>query len=285
VDLTADGSCGGQRVRRCASGLLLVALVLVLTGCGGTSKSTTRDTLPTSTPTTRMAPPTSTPTSTSTSTTSALPSGSDYAAARQQWIGDGLVESGYLQDTALSLAVMDLEQGETTDTGNRSQYASVIAAIEDFERLPITSVTPAENVEANSDFVLVNKFFGLAQTASVASCGVDGSASTKSAAIAWYTEPDNTTSGDTPGPLMTAASDLETAEAEDPSETACYPAAVDDLNGLEAATPADIAASGAPGGNHANDSFGAEIGYLNDFFSMADLPTSASPLTEPCPTC
>jgi hypothetical protein len=177
---------------------------------------------------------------------------------------------------------MDLKQGATTDMGNRSQYPSVIAAIEDFERLPITSVTPAQDAEANSDIALVNRFFGLPQ---LGACGSDGSASTKDAALVWFTEPDNTTSGVTLEPLKTAVSDLETAETEDPSGTVCYPAAVDDIDGLEAATQADIAASGAPGGNHANTSFGAEIGYLNDFFAMADPTANTSPLTEPCPSC
>ncbi len=190
--------------------------------------------------------------------------------------------SSNLQNSALSLAVIDLEQGERTDTGNRSHYPSVTAAVEAFERLPITSVTPAQDAEANADIALVNQFFGLSQTRS---CGPDQSASTKNAAVAWFSEPDNTTSGVTSGLLQTAASDLESAETEDPSATACYPAAVDDLAGLEVATQADIAASGAPGGNHANNSYGAEIGYLNDFFAMADSSATTEPLTEPCPSC
>jgi len=177
---------------------------------------------------------------------------------------------------------MDLEQGETTDSGNRSQYPAVVAAIEDFERLPITNVTPAQDAEGNSDIALVNGFFGLSQ---MVSCGLDDSASTKDAALAWFTEPDNTTSGVAPGPLKTAVADLETAETEDPSETACYPAAIDDLDGLETATAAAIAASGAPGGNHANTTFGAEIGYLNDFFATADPSANSNPLTEPCSGC
>ncbi len=224
-------------------------------------------------------------TTTSTTTTSGAPSGPNYESARQQWIGDGLVASSYLQNSALSLAVIDLERGEAADTGNRSQYASVIAAIEDFERLPITSVTPALNAEGGSDIELVNTFFGLPHTTTLDGCGAEQSASTKDAAVAWFTEPDNTTSGVTLGPLTTTVSDLETAEAEDPSGTACYPAAVDDLIGLEAATAADIASSGGPDGSHADNEFGAEIGYLNDFFGMADPSTNVSPLTEPCSTC
>jgi hypothetical protein len=181
---------------------------------------------------------------------------------------------------------MDLQQGETTDTGNRSQYPSVVAAIENFERLPITDVTPAQDAEGNSDIALVNRFFDLSQ---MVSCGFDDSASTKDAAIAWFTEPDNTTSGITLGPVKTAVSDLEAAETNDPSMTACYPAAVADLDDLETATAAAIAASGAPGGNHANTTFGAEIGYLNDFFATADPSANPSatstPLTEPCSSC
>jgi hypothetical protein len=85
--------------------------------------------------------------------------------------------------------------------------------------------------------------------------------------------------------LPTAVSDLEAAETADSAGTTCYPAAIDDLRGLEGATQADIAASGAAGGNHADTTYGAEIGYLNEFFARADPSASTSPLTEPCASC
>jgi hypothetical protein len=190
-----------------------------------------------------------------------------------------------LQNTALSLAVIDLESGEESDTGNRSEYPAVIAAIEDIERLPITSVTPAESAEFKSDGSLVDGFFSVGQSGP--SCGPDASTATKMAAALWFTEPQNATSGVAVDPLKTAVEDLQSAETEDPSGTACYPAAIDDLVSLESATPADIAASAAPGGNHANTSFGAEIGYLNQFF-LNFGPSGEGPqpsLSEPCPSC
>jgi hypothetical protein len=113
----------------------------------------------------------------------------------------------------------------------------------------------------------------------------DTSTATKMAATSWLAEPQNATSGVAVDPLKTAVEDLQLAETENPANTPCYPAAIDDLVALESASPADIAASAAPGRNHANTSFGAEIAYLNQFF-LTFIPSGPSqPLSEPCPTC
>jgi hypothetical protein len=183
------------------------------------------------------------------------------------------------------MAVIDLDSGAESDPGNRSRYPAVIAAIEDMERLPITSVTPAQSAEFQSDESLVDDFFRLGH--SPPSCGPDTSTATAPAAAAWFTEPHDTTSGVAVSPLKTAVADLQRAVTEDPSGSGCYPAAIDDLVDLESATRADIAASEAPGDNHADTSFGDEIGYLNQFFSTfapSDFLLS-QPLTDPCPSC
>jgi hypothetical protein len=271
------GENGGMG-KRLAWGLGAFVMAVATVGCSPV-RPAARTANPTSTT------PTTATTLASASTTLADPSGPGYEAARQQWIGEGLVGGSALQNTALALAVVDLEQGEKTDSGNRSDYPASIAAIEDMERLPITSVTAAQSAEFNADVATVNGLFDL--RGSIASCVPQHDSGTAASATAWFTEPDNTTSGVAVAPLVTAARDLRNAEAADPSDRACYPAAIDDLEGLASASPADIAASAAPGGNHADRVAGYEIGFLNDFFGNFASPnaTTTGPLTEPCPTC
>jgi len=184
-----------------------------------------------------------------------------------------------MENAPLSLAVIDLESGGKTDMGNKSEYPAVIASIESIERLPDANVTPAQSAEFQSDQSFIDSFFNLQ---SPPSCSPSTSTATREAAAAWFTEPDNTISGVVVAPLRTAVGDLQLADTEDPSDTGCYPAAIDDLTALESATQDDIAASAAPEGNYANTPFGDEIGYLNRFFGGSP---SGEPLTEPCPTC
>ncbi len=253
-------------------GATVAAMGLLMVGCGSGLRSSSSS----STTTTRVP--------SSASTTFATPSGPGYAAARQQWIGAGLVMSSAAQNTALALAVLDLEHGETADTGNRSQYPAVIAAIEDIERLPITGVSAAQSAQFTADEATVTAFFDVP---SLVSCMPVEDTDTDQAATEWLSEPDNTSSGVVIGPLVAAANDLQEAERADPSATGCYPAAIDDLQGLESASPADIAGSAASGDNHADTPSGAEIAYLNVFFTSNESASSqtAEPLTEPCPSC
>lgn len=240
-----------------------VALLVTLAGCGSSSKPA-RSVSTGAASATTVKPPTS-------------PEGPGYEGARQQWIGAGLVISSASQNTAFSLAVDDLESGRSTDTGNRSAYPSIISSIEDIERLPITSVTPAQDAEFDSDAKVVNAFFDLTPKAVVASCGPDNAPATAEAAAAWFSEPGTTSSGVVVQPLETAVRDLETQEAEDSTGTSCYPAAIDDLENLESASSAEIAASAGEGtGNDAASSpIGAEIDYLNEFFGRTGAAGSS----------
>jgi hypothetical protein len=286
VALPSAASIRRRAVKRRRVRLVSLSTVLIAAGVtvaavtlGSDHRSSIR--VVTTTPTT---PSTITESNSTTETTSPTPSGPGYTAARQQIIGEGLVGGGYLENVPWGLAVFDLKSGEYTDTGNKSEYPTVITALQNLETLPDTDATPAQQAEARSDVSVLNGFFGLEQAAS---CGPDTSALTNEAATSWFTEPDNTTSGVVVSALKAAVTDLQGAETENPAGTACYPAAIDDLIGLESATQGDIAASAAPGDNHAVTMFGDEIAYLNEFFLNFAPPGywSSQPLTEPCPSC
>jgi hypothetical protein len=139
-----------------------------------------------------------------------------------------------------------------------------MAAIQDFERLPITSVTPAQGAEETADINKVNAFFDLPTTGLVPPCGI---ASAPGAAAAWTSEPPNTTEGILVGPLQRAVSVL----AKDASTDPCIPAAIADLENLESATAADVAASAGETTGGKSNLFGADIAYLNDFFQSQVL--------------
>jgi hypothetical protein len=277
-----------------ATGLPAVFLIGALAGCGASSgKATAGTTTPTTlTPTTGVASRSSSPPPRSgtsvaassrttfpspatttrtaaraTAPTSAAPSRPDYSAARAQWIGDGLVGSSALQNTALEIAVLDLKNGQSADPGNKSGYAAAIAAIENFENLPLTSVTPAEDAEGQADFKVVNTFFDLPVSTYVPSCSDDPGSP---AATAWSDEPANTTSGLLLVPLERAAANLE----QGVSTNSCFPAAIADLQSLESATRGDILASSAETSGRGFNLYGAEIAYLSDLFGTDVLTAS-----------
>jgi hypothetical protein len=266
------------RARRVAAVMSAVSLTVALAGCSGSSKDAAPKDTTTVPPTTVSAPSTATTllsttttvgrVASTTTTRSAAPSGPGYTAAKAQWLGAGLVLSGAAQNTALAIAVLDLENGESTDSGSKSGYAAAIAAIEDFEKLPITSVTPSEDAEGNADFQVVNTFFDLPGATDVPSCTNDPGSP---AAAAWSSEPANTTSGILLGPLERAVSNLEPRI----NTNSCFPAAIADLQSLESATRADIVASSAETTGRGSNLYGAEITYLNVLFGT-DVLTASS---------
>lgn len=201
-----------------------------------------------------------------------------YQAARRQWLAEGLVVGGALQAAPLVLAVADLQQETTAHPAAASADDRAIAAIEDFEGIPLTDATPAQSAEANADAAAVDAFFGLAGSAPGGSCGPTPTAAGEAAATQWDSEPTSAAGGVVPGPLEQAAGILQQAVDADPSTTGCYPAAVDDLDRLAAAPASDIAASqqaatSAPGTPAALDD--AAIGYLNEFFSVVGNSSAA----------
>jgi hypothetical protein len=180
-----------------------------------------------------------------------------------------------LQNTPLELAVSDLQRGESTHTGDTSDYATVIAAIEDFETLPDSDFTPADAAEARKDGAVILPFFGISESGpspSYGDCNVpwpNDIAATK----AWATEPPNTSSGVIVGPLQAAVTHLQQGLTTDACDEPAYPAAIADLQNLESASSADIAASSGlvPSGAYLiHTLIGDEIAYLDEFFQGVD---------------
>lgn len=198
---------------------------------------------------------------------SASPADPGYRAARAQWIAEGLVVSGAAQNPPLDLAVTDLQHGEVTDAAGTSEYPVAIAAIRDFESIPLTSTTRAERRRADADLAKIGRFFHISLPSP---CGIASGSAARAAAAQWNTEPHDSTSGIAAAPLRHALADLTRELHARPAATSCYPAAIADLMHLESATKADIAASAAEFTGRGTTEYGADIAYLNSFFNALD---------------
>jgi hypothetical protein len=123
-----------------------------------------------------------------------------YAAAKTQWVGDALVASGAGQNTALDLAAADLRRGEALAAGDRSAYRAAIAAIANFEQVPLVSVTAAQLVRAKRDVHAVDRFFGLPHNPWNVDC-IPAGVAARRAAREWAMEPAGTNNGVKVAPL------------------------------------------------------------------------------------
>jgi hypothetical protein len=84
-----------------------------------------------------------------------------YLAARQEWLDEGQVWSSAGQGGPLELAVTDLEHGEVTDSGNKSEYPAITAALTNLVKLPDAMDTPAQDAEARAAVAQIDQFFHL----------------------------------------------------------------------------------------------------------------------------
>jgi hypothetical protein len=82
-------------------------------------------------------------------------------AARHEWLDEGQVFSSALQSGPLEKAVTDLEHGEVTDSGNKSEYPAIIAAMENLAKLPDAMYTRAQEVQGRAYVARIDKFFHL----------------------------------------------------------------------------------------------------------------------------
>jgi hypothetical protein len=101
-----------------------------------------------------------------TTTTSTSPSAAPhvvgrpgYIAARKEWLAEGNVIGSAGQSVPIDKALTDLERGEITDSGNKSGYPAIIAALKNFASIPDAMVTAAQQVEGRVDTVEIDKFF------------------------------------------------------------------------------------------------------------------------------
>jgi hypothetical protein len=190
--------------------------------------------------------------------------GPGYTAARAQWLGEGLVGGGAAQSIPYQQAIADLQSGESTDPGNRAGYAEAIAVLRDLMTLPDANVSPAQDAEANQWTAQLDAFFGTPAAARNSSCFENVTTQSKAAATMWSQEPAGTSRGIVLGPLQSAVADLLKA----PAGTPCYAAAIDDLQKLQTATPAQIAATSTSSAPQSLDTMLVlgRITYLNVFF-------------------
>ena len=166
----------------------------------------------------------------------------DYEAAKIQWEGEWQVVSGALQNVPLVLAALDLEHGIASGAADPTRWSQAVRAIRDFERLPITSVTPAQNRQGTKDWNVVNQFFGFVPTTKTFYGSPTGRAA-HAAAVAWGKQPSDTSHGVSIFELRVAAADLAAAVAARPKLAPLYLPAIADLQLLESASRAQVAAS------------------------------------------
>ena len=241
-------------------------IVLAVSGCThsnhASAPSTTQPPVVASVTT---GPPTTGRSNTSPATTApAGPSGLGYDAAKAQWLGEALVGGGALENIPYQQAIAELQVGETSDPGNRAGYADAIAVLKDLETLPDANVSPAQVGEYDRWTAELDNFFDTPASTRSQSCVENVTAQSRAAALMWSQEPAGTSSGVDLSPLQEALGDLKEAAAGTP----CYAAAITDLQGLETATAAEVAATAvftAPQ-SEATMLIGGRIDYLNLFF-------------------
>jgi hypothetical protein len=84
---------------------------------------------------------------------------SNYIAAKKEWLAEGKVIGSASQSVPIEKALADLERGEMTDSGNKSAYAAIIAALKNFAIMPDAMVTPAQRAQGRADTVKIDRFF------------------------------------------------------------------------------------------------------------------------------
>jgi hypothetical protein len=179
-------------------------------------------------------------------------------------VGSSLWGGSALQNIAIPVAIADLNS-ETSHVSSPT-WQKVIAALMDYGRLPDTGFTAALNARASADSAVVNAFFHA--TPDAMGCFTLIGPEALKAMRAWDTEPTNTTHGVRVAPLRRARTDLKHGLSSDKADTACCPAAIADLQGLDSATPSQIAASSTDTHQVSiiGNLDGYRIAYLNAFF-------------------
>jgi hypothetical protein len=191
----------------------------------------------------------------------------EFEAAKVQWEAEYGVMSGALQGAPLLIAILDLQLGLSTHSSGTSHYKSVISAIRSFERIPLTSVTPAQRRQAAKDVAFVNSFFGIGHAQLVVLARVPSGPGYIAAKKGWEREPPGIEDGVDVPHLMDAVAALERASSKHPVQALLNAAAISDLRDLESATATDIASIR----RNPDSRIGAEVAFLNSFFSHASI--------------
>jgi hypothetical protein len=191
-----------------------------------------------------------------------------FTQARNLWLGEAQMVSSALQNVPLVAAANYLERGLSVRGADVSGYATAIATIKSFERIPITSETRAQVRASHSDWAALNTFFQLtAGDVSVLDNDIPSGAPYNAAQRAWLREPEGVERGLNDSSLKTLVAILRAAKAARPQRAIIYQAALVDAQSLESASPRDIALSGRTLINP----YGQDVYYLNVFFRASQL--------------
>jgi len=207
----------------------------------------------------------------------------DLAAARHQWVGAQLLSGGAEQAVPLIPVVADLEQAIAAGA-HRTTYTRAINTIVKFGELPDAMMTPAQSKQFTADITAISSFLGFKKSPWTTGC-VSHGAEARAAAQAWSEEPQGTNKGILKSHLRAAAADLTRGLRIDAGDRSCYPAAIEDLDNLQTATAAEIAATPNAHGGSFKDPGAvqvawADILWLDDWFDFtghdAGVLTSSS---------
>jgi hypothetical protein len=197
-----------------------------------------------------------------------------YQLAKVRWLSEAQMVSSAWQNVPLVSAVHDLKLG-LAKGGNTTGYVGAIKTIESFERVPITSETKQQILESHRDWSALNAFFDVeASEARIFLNDAPAGALFHRAGRYFDSEPTGLHEGVRVGPLKSAVSALRLEASAQGPRGVLYDAAIADLNNLQSAGVAQIAASGS---NLLNP-YRQDIDYLNILFETQRLQSpSGSP--------
>jgi hypothetical protein len=185
-----------------------------------------------------------------------------YQLAKLRWLSEAQMVSSALQNIPLVSAVHDLKLG-LAKRGDTAGYGRAITTIEAFERIPITSETKEQMVNSHRDWSALNAFFGIGTSeARVLTDDAPAGAFFDRARHFFDEEPAGLHGGVRADLLKSAVSALRMEAAAEKSRAVLFDAAIADLNNLQSAGAAQIAASSSSLLNP----YRQDIDYLNDLF-------------------
>jgi hypothetical protein len=190
-----------------------------------------------------------------------------YQLAKLRWLSEAQMVSSALQNIPLVSAVSDLKRG-LAKGGDTAGYERAIATIKAFESIPITSETKEQMLDSHRDWSALNAFFDVgASEARVLMDDAPAGAFFDRARDYFEQEPPGLHGGVRVDLLKSAVSALRMEAAAQNSRAVLYGAAIADLNNLQSASTAQIAASSS---NLLNP-YRQDIDYLNDLFETERL--------------
>jgi hypothetical protein len=196
-----------------------------------------------------------------------------YQLAKVRWLSEAQMVSSALQNIPLVSAVHDLKLG-LAKGGDTAGYNQAITTIEAFEGIPITSETKVQMLDSHRDWSALNAFFSVGTSeARVLMDDAPAGAFFDRARHYFDQEPAGLHGGVLVGLLKSAVSALRREAGAQSSRAVLYDAAIADLNNLQSASAAQIAASNS---NLLNP-YRQDVDYLNDLFEterLGDLSNS-----------